>query len=178
MSPQICGYLLVLVAQYGVSTAPVGAPETIELFHPEMPHAPARSPAIENEAVPVIHLNTDENGKASVDAYLKMFPQELLSSNKKVRPIDIRKIEHEDFIDYEIEFLELSEEIDEDGENGANIILSESGGDFIDTIVEMLSSIYMNNAKDEDKIPLKSSSKSSELSDHSEEMNLVTIVDL
>ena len=155
MSPQICGYLLVLVAQYAVSTAPVGAPETIELFHPEIPHSPVRSPAIENEAVPVIHLNTDENGKASLDAYLKMFPQEPLSSNKKVRPINVRKIKHEDFIDYVIEFLELSEEIDEDGENGANIILSESGGDFIDTIVEMLSSIYMNNAKDEDKIPLK-----------------------
>ena len=174
MSPQLCGYLFVLVAQYAVSTAP----ETIELFHPEMPHAPARSPAIENEAVPVIHLNTDENGKASLDAYLKMFPQEPLSSNKKVRPINVRKIKHEDFIDYVIEFLELSEEIDEDGENGANIILSESGGDFIDTIVEMLSSIYMNNAKDEDKIPVKSSSKSSKLSDHSEEMNLVTFVDL
>ena len=83
-----------------------------------------------------------------------------------------------DFIDYVIEFLGLSEEIDEDGDDGANIILSESGGDFIDTIVEMLSSIYMNNAKDEDKIPLKSSSKSSKLSDHSEEMNLVTFVDL
>lgn len=178
MSPQICGYLLVLVAQYAVSTAPVGAPETIELFHPQMPHAPARSPAIENEAVPVIHLNTDENGKASVDAYLKMFPQELLSSNKKVRPIDVRKIEHEDFIDYEIEFLELSEEIDEDGENGENIILSESSGRFNDTIIKMLSSSYMNNAKDEDKIPLKSSSSSSILSDHSEEMNLVSFVDL
>ena len=178
MSPQICGYLLVLVAQYAVSTAPVGAPETIELFHPEMPHARARSPAIEYEAVPVIHLNTDENGKASVDAYLKMFPQELFSSNKKVRPIDIRKIEHENFIDYEIEFLELSEEIDEDGENGANIILSERDGRFNDTLVEMLSSSYMNNAKDEDKIPLKSLSSSSKLSDHSQEMNLVTFVDL
>eukprot|EP00091_Calanus_sinicus_P003196 TRINITY_DN13355_c0_g1_i1.p1 TRINITY_DN13355_c0_g1~~TRINITY_DN13355_c0_g1_i1.p1 ORF type:complete len:196 (+),score=25.35 TRINITY_DN13355_c0_g1_i1:391-978(+) len=107
-----------------------------------------------------------------------MFPQELLSSNKKVRPIDVRKIEHEDFIDYEIEFLELSEEIDEDGENGADIILSESGGRFNDTIVKILSSSYMNNAKDEDKIPFKSSSSSSKLSDHSEEMNLVTFVDL
>merc|ERR1712172_383146 len=36
-----------------------------------------------------------------------MFPNELLASNKRVKPIDIRKIEHEDFIDYEIEFVEL-----------------------------------------------------------------------
>ena len=39
----------------------------------------------------------------------------------------------------------MSEEIDEDGENGANIILSERDGHFNDTIVEMLSSSYMNN---------------------------------
>merc|ERR1719232_1369865 len=57
------------------------------------------------EAVPVIHLN---NGKASVDEYLKLFPEQLLASNKRVKPIDVRKIEHEDFIDYEIEFVELS----------------------------------------------------------------------
>lgn len=56
------------------------------------------------EAVPVIHLN---NGKASVDEYLKLFPEQLLASNKRVKPIDVRKIEHEDFIDYEIEFVEL-----------------------------------------------------------------------
>ena len=30
------------------------------------------------------------------------------ASNKRVKPIDVRKIEHEDFIDYEIEFVELS----------------------------------------------------------------------
>ena len=53
--------------------------------------------------------------QASVDEYLNMFPQDLLTSNKKVKPIDVRKIEHEDFIDYEIEFVELSEESKEDG---------------------------------------------------------------
>ena len=50
-----------------------------------------------------------------MDEYLNMFPQDLLTSNKKVKPIDVRKIEHEDFIDYEIEFVELSEESKEDG---------------------------------------------------------------
>ena len=45
-----------------------------------------------------------------------------------------------------LSFLELSEEIDEDGENGANIILSERDGRFNDKIVEMLSLSYMNNA--------------------------------
>ena len=39
-----------------------------------------------------------------------MFPQDLLDSNKKIKPIDVRIIEHDDFIDYEIEFVELSEE--------------------------------------------------------------------
>ena len=40
------------------------------------------------EAVPVIRLNTDENGKASVDSYLNTFPQQLLAENKRVRPIE------------------------------------------------------------------------------------------
>jgi len=172
MSPQICGYLLVLVAQYAVSTAPVGAPESIELFHPEMPPAPASSPANKKEAVPVIHLSTDENGKASVDAYLNMFPQELLSSNKKVRPIDVRKIEHEDFIDYEIEFLELSEENDDDENNN---VLSETGEK---TLRDMLSPMYMNASSNERINQSKASNSSTKLSEDSKEMNLVTFVDL
>ena len=86
-----------------------------------------REAAEAGQAVPVIHLNS---GKASVDEYLKLFPEQLLgsnspnvsnsfcdiallsrvfisASNKRVKPIDVRKIEHEDFIDYEIEFIEL-----------------------------------------------------------------------
>jgi len=181
MSPQICGYLLVLVAQYAASAAPVGAPESIELLHPKMPPAPAPShifnfpPAhsrARTEAVPVIHLSTDENGKASVDAYLNMFPQELLASNKKVRPIDVRKIEHEDFIDYEIEFLELSEEMD-DNENDK--VLSETGEK---TLREMLSPMYMDVSSHEKINESKASNSSTKLSDDSKEMNLVTFVDL
>eukprot|EP00092_Neocalanus_flemingeri_P029949 GFUD01032515.1.p1 GENE.GFUD01032515.1~~GFUD01032515.1.p1 ORF type:complete len:747 (+),score=181.64 GFUD01032515.1:287-2242(+) len=53
-------------------------------------------------------------GKAAADAYLDMFPQDLLDSNKRVRPIDVRIIEHDGFIDYEIEFVELSDEYDSD----------------------------------------------------------------
>jgi len=181
MSPHICGLLLVLVAQHAVSTAPVGAPETIELFHPEMPPAPARSPATHAEAVPVIHLNTDENGKASVDAYLEMFPQELLTSNKRVKPIEVRKIEHEDFIDYEIEFIELSEEINEDEEEEKetiNLILSDSGERFNDTIEDMLSNSDVNKSYADNQSSIKSSSSSSELSQEPKEINLMTFVDL
>jgi hypothetical protein len=167
----VSGYLLVLVTQYAVSTAPVGAPETIELFHPEMPPVQARSPANKKEAVTVIHLSTD-------DAYLAMFSQELLASNKKVRTIEVRKIEHEDFIDYEIEFLELSEEIDEDEEDAVNISLSETGERFNDTIVDMLSSSYVNNSNIDEKSSSKSPSSSSTLSEQSKEMNLMTFVDL
>jgi len=181
MSPQICGYLLVLVAQYAASAAPVGAPESIELLHPKMPPAPAPShkfnfpPAPSHgrtEAVPVIHLSTDENGKASVDAYLNMFPQELLASNKKVRPIDVRKIEHEDFIDYEIEFLELSQEIDYD-ENHKN--LSETGDERLrDTISPMYKDI--SNIK---KIgQSKTTNSSTKLRGDMKEKNLVTFYDL
>ena len=40
---------------------------------------------------------------------LELFPQDLLDSNKKVKPVDVKIIEHDGYIDYEIEFVELSE---------------------------------------------------------------------
>ena len=97
------------VAQDGLNFPSLGAPRTFDLFYPELPSAEETS-----QAVPVIHLLEDEEmentGKAAADAYLDMFPQDLLDSNRKVKPIDVRIIEHDGFIDYEIEFVELSEE--------------------------------------------------------------------
>ena len=42
-----------------------------------------------------------------------MFPQDLLENNKKVRPVDVKIIEHDGYIDYEIEFLDMDTEGDE-----------------------------------------------------------------
>ena len=68
-------------------------------------------------AVPVIHLPAEENDddieKVAADAILSMFPQDLLENNKKVRPVDVKIIEHEGYIDYEIEFIELAEYYDD-----------------------------------------------------------------
>merc|ERR1712106_130551 len=101
------------VAQDGL-LPPLGAPRTFELFYPSLPSATPAPAEETSPAVPVIHLPEDdamENyGKAAADAYLDMFPRDLLESNKKVRPIDVRIIEHDGYIDYEIEFVELSEE--------------------------------------------------------------------
>ena len=41
-----------------------------------------------------------------------MFPQDLLENNKKVRPVDVKIIEHDGYIDYEIEFVELPDYYD------------------------------------------------------------------
>jgi len=106
------GALKSSVAQDGLNLPSLGAPRTFDLFYPKLP---SLRPAKEtSSAVPVIHLPEDEEmesiGKAAADAYLDMFPQDLLDSNRKVKPIDVRIIEHEGFIDYEIEFVELSEE--------------------------------------------------------------------
>ena len=64
-------------------------------------------------AVPVIHLPAEETDddieKVAADAILSMFPQDLLENNKKVRPVDVKIIEHDGYIDYEIEFIELAE---------------------------------------------------------------------
>ena len=43
-----------------------------------------------------------------------MFPQDLLENNKKVRPVDVKIIEHDGYIDYEIEFVELPDYYDYD----------------------------------------------------------------
>ena len=64
-------------------------------------------------AVPVIHLPPEETDddieKVAADAILSMFPQDLLENNKKVRPVDVKIIEHDGYIDYEIEFIELTD---------------------------------------------------------------------
>ena len=68
-------------------------------------------------AVPVIHLPAEETDddieKVAADAILSMFPQDLLENNKKVRPVDVKIIEHDGYIDYEIEFIELAEYYDD-----------------------------------------------------------------
>ena len=61
-------------------------------------------------SVPVIHLpaeHEDDLEKVAADALLDMFPQDLLENNKKVRPVDVKIIEHDGYIDYEIEFVEI-----------------------------------------------------------------------
>ena len=66
-------------------------------------------------AVPVIHLPEETGGdlaKVAADVILDMFPKDLLENNKKVRPIDVKIIEHDGYIDYEIEFIELSDYYD------------------------------------------------------------------
>lgn len=64
--------------------------------------------------IPVIHLPEESQNKEgkitsdTVPTFLDMFPEDLLDSDKIVKPIQIHIIEHEDYIDYEIEFVELS----------------------------------------------------------------------
>lgn len=64
--------------------------------------------------IPVIHLPDESQNKEgnitsdTVPTFLDMFPEDLLDSDKIVKPIQIHIIEHEDYIDYEIEFVELS----------------------------------------------------------------------
>merc|ERR1712038_41136 len=83
---------------------------SFSLFHPSLP---TRAPpaAEQSDTVPVIHLPASGGDirKVSAEHYLDLFPADLLSSNTKVRPVDVKIIEHEDFIDYEVEFLELPE---------------------------------------------------------------------
>merc|ERR1711892_1622849 len=72
--------------------------------------------SIETTTVPVIEIPRksdnmlDENGLSR--SFLDMFPEDLLSSNKKVKPVKVHIIEHDYYIDYEIEFIELTDNMD------------------------------------------------------------------
>ena len=79
--------------------------------------------------------------------------------NKNIKPIDVRKIEHEDFIDYEIEFVELSNE-DSDEANKNEFILKQT-----DTS-DSLHKPFTNKVQDD------------LLSQDSSEVNLVNFADL
>merc|ERR1711881_276964 len=51
--------------------------------------------------------HTDSGKVASHPSILDIFPQDLIQSRSKIEPIKIRKVEHDTYIDYEIEFLEI-----------------------------------------------------------------------
>ena len=51
-----------------------------------------------------------ENTLPSIKLRYLINDKSIAASNKRIKPIDVRKIEHEDFIDYEIEFVELSQD--------------------------------------------------------------------
>ena len=86
------------------------------------------------------------------------------ASNKRVKPIDIRKIEHEDFIDYEIEFIELPAH--EENETGTEEFILKT---------ESSNSITSNNEIQNGSLKTENSENKSE---KSKELNLVNFVDL
>ena len=68
--------------------------------------------------------------QAPVPSILDIFPQDLLDSHSRIKPIDIRRIEHDTFIDYEVEFVELPEEPSgRDIEESDNLVISHSEGE-------------------------------------------------
>jgi len=143
-------YACLLVAQIGVYSAPLGAPneENIDVLLAEgsetiysvksqgaastiynsknlskQYRSRTKNPAIANknkfptqkntqnqENVPVIHLPVNgENDDSMSKTFLDLIPPTILNANKKIRPLKIHIIEHDDYIDYEVEFIELEE---------------------------------------------------------------------
>jgi len=101
------------VALFDVEHLPEGAQRDFELFYPQLPETIVKEET--STSVPVIHLpakDEEDHEKVVADAILDMFPEDLLENNKKVRPVDVKIIEHEGYIDYEIEFVELADYYD------------------------------------------------------------------
>jgi len=109
-----------------------GAPHSFSLFYPELPRlatttkstarrstttttttptttrSTSSTTSTTEKDIPLIHFNEEAN--LGGQNYYDFFPQELLEGS----PYKIRVIEHEDFIDYEIEFVEMSEDEEKD----------------------------------------------------------------
>merc|ERR1712025_1157731 len=101
------------VALFDVEHLPEGAQRNFDLFYPQLPETTFKEET--STSVPVIHLpakDEEDHEKVVADAILDMFPEDLLENNKKVRPVDVKIIEHEGYIDYEIEFVELADYYD------------------------------------------------------------------
>jgi len=141
-----------------------GAQRDFDLFYPELEETTATTPTtVEEEtsyAVPVIHLPAEETDddieKVAADAILSMFPQDLLENNKKVRPVDVKIIEHDGYIDYEIEFIELAEYYDDYGSDNQDTATEKpaslevlSGPEL--TFVDLLMAARKQHRKKEDK---------------------------
>jgi len=97
-----------------------GAQRSFDLFYPQLPAAGigVKEEETSTVSVPVIHLpaweDEQEDGleKVAAGALLDMFPQDLLEHSNKVRPVNVKIIEHDGYIDYEIEFVELEDYYD------------------------------------------------------------------
>ena len=79
---------------------------------------PAKSAKHHNMDVAAMSSSTQrfpDGAGVSDDELLSYFPADVLKSTAKFRPVRVRVIEHEDYIDYELAFVEEKEEGKEDG---------------------------------------------------------------
>jgi len=87
-------------------------------------------PNIETSEVPVIDIPGKSDNilgrNESPSSLLDMFPEDLLSSDKKIKPVKVHIIEHDDYIDYEIEFVELPDDMDFSSDEIAHFIRNSS----------------------------------------------------
>ena len=83
--------------------------------------------------------HTDDLEKVAADAILDMFPTDLLENNKKVRPVDVKIIEHDGYIDYEIEFVEIEDYYDYYSQEEEESIVNEETTELTEsTFVDLL----------------------------------------
>merc|ERR1719153_1138378 len=87
------------------------------------PSAAGDTSALQTPGAP--DLLQSESARKAASSILDIFPQDLLTSRSRIKPLDIRRIEHDHFIDYEVEFVELPEEESEANESD-NLVISHS----------------------------------------------------
>merc|ERR1712233_80886 len=92
---------------------------------------PASSPSAAGDTSALLtpgapDLLQSESTRKAAPSILDIFPQDLLTSRSRIKPLDIRRIEHDHFIDYEVEFVELPEEEESEANESDNLVISHS----------------------------------------------------
>jgi len=92
---------------------------------------PASSPSAAGDTSALLtpgapDLLQSESARKAAPSILDIFPQDLLTSRSRIKPLDIRRIEHDHFIDYEVEFVELPEEEESEANESDNLVISHS----------------------------------------------------
>ena len=93
--------------------------ELVPVIPIPLPSQSAQHHTLDAASAPTSHAQRfPDSAGVSDDELLNYFPADVLKSTAKFRPVKVRVIEHDDYIDYELAFVEEDEDEEAAQENG------------------------------------------------------------